>query len=356
MSEHRVELLAHEAELHRVLRVRGVGVLDEVAELGVLVVADGLVQADQVPPVLEQLGHPLRGDVELPPQLLLGRVAAELLVQDPPGALQLVDLLDQVDRQPDGPALVGHRPGDRLPDPPRRVRRELEALGVVELLHRPDQAEVALLDQVQERQPVAGVALGQRDDQPQVGLQQVLLGPAAVGGQRLQVAALGRGQLGGRVAEQVVGVETGLDALGQLDLLLGVEQGDLADLVEVDPDQVGGQRRALLVQVGEPLVDLLDGGRRRSSAASGRTVGRCVRCGRDMMRGSTDARRRGVAESVRGSVTERSPGSGVVVRRCSTFCTTRCSRPEFTAAPLSGSPQRDTRQVGLHHLAAPPGR
>ena len=198
-------------------------------------------------------------------QLLLGRVAAELLVQQPAGPLQLVDLLDQVDGQPDGPALVGHRAGDGLPDPPGRVRRELEALGVVELLDRADQAEVALLDQVQERQAVAGVALGQRDDQPQVGLQQVLLGPAPVDGERLQVTALGRGQLGGRIGQQVVGVEPGLDPLGELDLLLGVEQRDLADLVEVDPDQVGGQRRGLLVQVRKTLVDLsagVDGGGR----------------------------------------------------------------------------------------------
>ena len=36
------------------------------------------------------------------------------------------------------------------------------------------------------------------------------------------------------------GVEPGLDPLGQLDLLLGVEQRDLADLLEVGPDRVGG--------------------------------------------------------------------------------------------------------------------
>ncbi len=214
---------------------------------------------DQVPAVLEELGHPLRGDVQLQAELLLGRVAAELLVQQPARPLQLVDLLDQVDGQPDGPALVGHRAGDGLPDPPGRVRRELEALGVVELLHRADQAQVALLDQVQERQAVAGVALGQRDDQPQVGLQQVLLGPAPVDGEGLQVTALGRGQLGVRVGQQVIGVEPGLDPLGELDLLLGVEQRNLADLVEVDPDQVGGQCRGLLVQVRKTLVDLSAG-------------------------------------------------------------------------------------------------
>ena len=44
------------------------------AVVGAERVADGLVQADQVPPVLEQLGHPRRGDVELQPEQLGGGV------------------------------------------------------------------------------------------------------------------------------------------------------------------------------------------------------------------------------------------------------------------------------------------
>ena len=105
------------------------------------------------------------------------RLAAQLLHQ---GALrpgQLVDGLDHVHRHPDRPGLVGQRPGHRLADPPRGVRRELEALAVVELLDRPDQPEVALLDQVEQRQAAAHVLLGDRDDQPQVGLDQALAGP-----------------------------------------------------------------------------------------------------------------------------------------------------------------------------------
>src|SRR5437773_1430760 len=88
---------------------------------------------------------------------------------------QLADGLDHVHRKPDGPGLVGHRPGDGLPDPPGRVRGELVALGVIELLHATYQAQVALLDQVQEQHPPAGVPPGQRDDQAQVGLHQVVL-------------------------------------------------------------------------------------------------------------------------------------------------------------------------------------
>jgi hypothetical protein len=83
-----------------------------------------------------------------------------------------------VDRDPDRPGLVGDRPGDRLADPPRGVRRELEALLEVELLDRPDQADVALLDQVQERHPAADVLLRDRDDEAEVGRRQLLAGVA----------------------------------------------------------------------------------------------------------------------------------------------------------------------------------
>ena len=62
-----------------------------------------------------------------------------------------VHALDHVDRDADRAGLVGDGAGDGLADPPRGVGGELEALGVVELLDRPHQAEVALLDQVEER-------------------------------------------------------------------------------------------------------------------------------------------------------------------------------------------------------------
>ncbi len=51
---------------------------------------------------------------------------------------------------------------------------ELEASLVVELLDRPDQADVALLQEVEETDPAADVLLGDRDDQAQVRRRQLL--------------------------------------------------------------------------------------------------------------------------------------------------------------------------------------
>ena len=148
----------------------------------------------------------------------------ELADQHALGAADLVELLDDVDRDPDRAALVGERAGDRLADPPGGVGRELEAAAPVELLDGAHQAERALLDQVEEGQAAAAVALGDRDDEPQVGLDHLLLG-------RL-------------VAE--------LDALGEPDLVRGGEQRHAADVLEEELEGVG--RR-------------LDGGRRGAARA-----------------------------------------------------------------------------------------
>ena len=96
--------------------------------------------------------------------------------------------------QPDRAAGVGDAAGDRLADPPRGVRGELEALAPVELLDRVHQAEVALLDEVEERQARGLVLLGDRDDEAQVRLHERALGVVALAGGAAQLALLRRGE------------------------------------------------------------------------------------------------------------------------------------------------------------------
>ncbi len=139
------------------------------------------------------------------------RLAPELGDELALGAADLVELLDHVHGDADRARLVGERAGDRLADPPGRVGGELEALAVVELLGRPHEPERALLDQVEERQALVAVVLGDRDDQAQVRLDHLLL--------RVEVAAL--------------------DPLGEVDLLLGGQQADLADVLEEQLQRVG---------------------------------------------------------------------------------------------------------------------
>ena len=104
------------------------------------------------------------------------RLAAELLDELALDVHDLVQLLDHVHRDADRAGLVGDRARHGLADPPGGVGRELVAAPVVELLDRADQAERPLLDQVEERQPPAQIALGDRDDEAQVRLDHLLLG------------------------------------------------------------------------------------------------------------------------------------------------------------------------------------
>ena len=66
-----------------------------------------------------------------------------------------------VDGQSNDARLVGERARDGLTDPPRGVRREARAAIGIELLHRVQEAEITLLDEIEERQ--AAVAIAARD-------------------------------------------------------------------------------------------------------------------------------------------------------------------------------------------------
>ena len=128
-------------------------------------------------------------------------------------------------READGARLVGDGSGDGLPDPPGGVGGELEAAAVVELLDGAHEADVAFLNQVKERHAGPGIVLGDRDDEAQVGLDELALGR--------HIAAL--------------------DALGQRDLLLGREQRDLAHLLEVHAHGVVGGALHREVERGSDL-------------------------------------------------------------------------------------------------------
>src|SRR5690349_11647445 len=229
--------------------VRRLGPLvgDELAELGLLLVADRLLERDR------RLGGALdRVDLlGVDPRdvgdLLGRRLAAELRDQLALGTADLVQLLDHVDRDANRARLVGQGAGDRLANPPGRVRRELEALAVVELLRRADKTERAFLDQIQEGKALVAIVLRDRDDKPEVRLDHLLL--------RVEVAAL--------------------DPAREIDLFLGGEQPDLADVLQEQLKAVGRHvrlevdrrlrlaaattiGRTILLPGGQRGIDLLD--------------------------------------------------------------------------------------------------
>src|SRR5207302_10380654 len=146
--EHPLQLLLQHRERGGLRRREGVLILDEVAEVAVLLLADRRLQRDRFLGDLDDLPHPLGRHLHDLADLLRGRLAAELLEQLPGDPDQLVDRLDHVDGDADRPRLVGEGPGDRLADPPGGVGAELVAFAPVELLDGADQPEVAFLDPV----------------------------------------------------------------------------------------------------------------------------------------------------------------------------------------------------------------
>ena len=161
------------------------------------------------------------------------RVAVQLLGEDAAAARDAAHLLGDVHGQTDRPALLGERARDGLANPPGRVGRELEAHLVVELLDGADQAEVALLDQVEERDAGLRVVPRDRHHEPEIALDQPSL-------RRLVALVL---------------------APGELALLGGRQQAAVADLAHVELERIlrrlgDGDGRVLGV-VGLLGLDLL---------------------------------------------------------------------------------------------------
>ena len=134
---------------------------------------------------------------------------------------------------PDQAGLLVERPADGLADPERGIGRELEATPPVELVDGVLEAEVALLDEVEQVHALGQrVTAGDGHDETEVGADEAVLGVSGGGDGVLQRhAALAVGQLLG-------GLAAGLDDARQLTLVFGSEQGDLADVVQVQANGV----------------------------------------------------------------------------------------------------------------------
>ena len=149
----------------------------------------------------------------------------------------LVDGLHHVNRDADGPGLVGDGPGDGLTNPPGSVGGELETLGAVKFFHCLDEAQVSLLDQIQKQHPPAHVTLGDGYHQTEVGLRQLLLsglaGPVlpAQGGLQNGVDFRALLLLAAKLCQLLFRLVSGGHGLGQADLFLRRQQGYLANFL-----------------------------------------------------------------------------------------------------------------------------
>ena len=142
-----------------------------------------------------------------------------------------------MNRHADGSPLVGNGSSYSLADPPCSIGGELVPSAVVELVHGPDEADIALLDEIQERHAAPYVLFGNAHHQPRVGLDQVLLCRLAIPDNRRKVRTLLVAQIP-IVAKLPFAEPAGLHPLGQRHLLLRRQQRNATDLFEIEADRI----------------------------------------------------------------------------------------------------------------------
>ena len=98
------------------------------------------------------------------------RLMVKLLGQFTSCTQVYVELLDHMNRQTDGSRLVHDGAFDGLADPPGCIGRETEPPLRIEFFHGANQAEVALLDQIEQRETTVDVTPSDLHDQAQVAL------------------------------------------------------------------------------------------------------------------------------------------------------------------------------------------
>ncbi len=89
---------------------------------------------------------------------------------------EAVDLLEHLHGDADGARLLGDAPQDGLPDPDGGVGREPQAALGLETVRGADEAEIALLDEVEHRQAAIAVAARQVHHEPEIGDDDLLAG------------------------------------------------------------------------------------------------------------------------------------------------------------------------------------
>jgi len=134
----------------------------------------GRFEGDGVGRKLQALADFVLIQVETIRQLRSRHRAAQLLFQLRAGFAQAVDGAYPVQRHVEDARLLGQALQDRLADPPHRVADELEMLGLVEALGRPDQSQVPLVDQIRHRQSLVLVIAAYGDHEFQVGADELV--------------------------------------------------------------------------------------------------------------------------------------------------------------------------------------
>src|SRR5579875_179251 len=219
--QHILNLLLEQLMARCLGRCQGGVVFNEVTQVAILFLTNWRLQANRFLADFDDLAQLLRADLHLLRNLFRRRLASQVLQQAAADANQAVNRLHHMHRDTNRARLVGDCTRNGLTNPPRRIRAELVTLRVVELLDRTNEADIALLDQIQQAHTTANILLRDADDKTQVCFGQAALRLLTV----LDDAAI-------RIRLQALGLPA-LHTLRQFYLFLRRQQRNTTNLAQV---------------------------------------------------------------------------------------------------------------------------
>ncbi len=215
---------------------------DEIAEMRVLLFADRHFERQRALRNLDNTLDLARGRVQLFGDLVARRFASQFLHELARNACQFVDAFAHVHRHANRPSLISNRARDCLTNPPGRVRRKLVAAMIIEFFDRANQADVAFLNQIEERHTASNVFFRNRDDETKICFDKFLPILIAFANFLLEPHPFRRrDMIFGQAKSRAL---AGFHAARVLNLLLGSQQGNARNLFEIETDRVVNPNRA----------------------------------------------------------------------------------------------------------------
>src|SRR5439155_18163219 len=198
-------------------------VFDKVTQVAIVLFTNGGLKADRLLADLDDLADFVRANLHLFSDLFRRGFASKVLEQTATDTDQPVDRLHHMNRDTNRARLVGDRASDSLANPPGCICTKLVALRVVEFLDSTNQADISLLDQVQQAHTTANILFCNTYHQAQVCLSQAALCFITV----IDVTAIWS-------SLRKLGLAA-FHALRQTYFFLGRKQRDAANLTEIHP-------------------------------------------------------------------------------------------------------------------------
>src|SRR5579862_9616876 len=162
------DLFAQERQMRGDFRRGDPGVGDQIAERPLPIVPDWSVQGPDARAHLEQVAGSV-GRKPAPIREFVGPgPPAQRLGEVPRLAAQMMEFAHQVGRQPDESSGIRQSPEHPLKDPPRRVRGKLVSPAGIEFFSGPQEPQVAVLDEIDEREAAMLEALRDGHHEPQI--------------------------------------------------------------------------------------------------------------------------------------------------------------------------------------------